>query len=115
MCRIKRQIGATCFEHGDQRDDQLGRTLKTHANNPLRTHAQTNEVPGQLVRGLIQRAISQCAFAIDDGNTIWPCLCLLLKQINDRHVTRIVRIRVVEDLNNLTMFTLIHQPDIRNP
>src|SRR5947207_1804057 len=88
--RIKRNIGPTSFEHGQQRYDHLYGALQKDSYQDFGTHAPTLEMMSQTVRLSIEFGIGEDLLFRDESHSIRNALHLALKELMHTPIKRVL-------------------------
>src|SRR6185369_2798366 len=77
---IERNIRASGFEYSQQSDDHFRRSFEANTDQHVRADVVSSQIMRQLIRALIQRAISQYLRAEDQGGSGRRAFNLVLDQ-----------------------------------
>ncbi len=73
---IQRQVSATGFEHGQQRDEQIDATRQTHRDHAFRHDAQPDQMMGELVGASVEVGVAQFNAIVHQGDGVGRVLRL---------------------------------------
>src|SRR5579859_4263023 len=92
---VEGQICATRLEDAQQPNDHLQRALYTDADDDLWPHAEALQVVGQLVGASVELGVGQLLVFEDDGNCLRRAFYLLLEELVDAPLLRVLDLRGV--------------------
>ena len=102
--RVQRQICPSRLENAQQTDDHLQRTLEIETHQDFRANAQRPQVPGQLVGALVQLRVGVPVILEDDRDLVRGPLDLLLEQLVQAGIPRVIRRGIVPLHQHLLAF-----------
>ena len=79
MGGVQRDIGPAGFQNGQQADDESLRPSHRNANQRVRFHAETLQMPGKAIGTFVEFAITQLTVFCDNGNGVRSLGNLLLR------------------------------------
>jgi hypothetical protein len=68
--RVKRQVGTARLQHGEQRDDHLGRALNTQPHQAFRADPRADQTMRELIGALVHLGVAQPLLAAFDRQSI---------------------------------------------
>ncbi len=111
--RIERHVGAAGLEDAEQHDDHVGRSLQTHADQHLGSHAERLQEVSHSVGATIELPVGESLRAMDHRDRIRSAIHLRLDQLVQTH-RRIGPGGLVPSDDNLMALRLGHQRQIAN-
>jgi len=111
--RIKRDIGPTSLEHGEQGDDHLDGALQTDADEHLRMNLQTLQGMGKLVSISVEFVIGEHIVLENQCDSIGVTLNLLLEELVEAEILGIGDVCVIPSHEQLLLLGGREQGEIR--
>ena len=78
------------FQNGQEADNESLRPSHRNANQCVRFHAETLQMPGKAIGTFVQFAITQLAVLCDNGNCIRSSGNLLIELVSNGAIARII-------------------------
>ena len=112
---IEGQVRPACLENAQQPDEHLGRSIDAKPDEFLGPNTKLSEPTCHPIGSGIELPVGERSFLEDDGDRIRTPRCLLLKQLMDTPVSRVVGRGFVPECGELATFFRIQQRHCGDP